>query len=175
MPGDDAAVITAPAKKKKIRRYDMSPCPECGEMVDNAATRCPYCRTALEVDEEAQYKRWRKCPNCGQQKAKRVLWTFWGSFYFSALFHHVSCQECGTCYNGRTGQSNVGPAILIMSVVVMAIGGLGRLIVYFFERQGYDVQDWLGIACWCVTGLGLAGAISGVTLWLALRSVAGRR
>ena len=34
-------------------------------MVDNTATKCPHCKTPLEIDEEEQWKRWKKCPSCG--------------------------------------------------------------------------------------------------------------
>jgi len=46
------------------------------------------------------------CPNCGQSNAKKVRYTWWGGALGPALFSHVKCQNCGTEYNGKTGQSN---------------------------------------------------------------------
>jgi uncharacterized protein YbaR (Trm112 family) len=134
---DEAAVIAAPPKKKGGRKSDMSPCPECGEMVDNAATKCPHCKTPLEVDDEAEYEKWKKCPACGQRKAKRVLWTLWGSFYFTALFKHVRCADCGKTYNGKTGKSNAVVAAVCVTVPLLAIAGIGIGIWFYYKSLGY--------------------------------------
>jgi hypothetical protein len=50
-----------------------------------------------------------------------VTWTFWGSFYGPALLTHVRCRECGGTYNGRTGGSNLIPAILFVTVALVLI------------------------------------------------------
>jgi hypothetical protein len=134
---EDEKVITSPTKKK--RKSDMSPCPECGEMVDIAATKCPHCKTPLEADDEEEYKRWKKCPNCGKQMAKRVLWTFWGSFYFTAIFKHVRCEDCGTKYNGKTGKSNMVPAVLCVSIAAVLILALAVLILWLLSLRGYHI------------------------------------
>jgi DNA-directed RNA polymerase subunit RPC12/RpoP len=133
---DDDAVIAGPPTKKK-RKSDMAPCPECGEPVDVAATKCPHCKTPLEADEEEEYRKWKKCPTCGKQAAKRVLWTFWGSFYFTALFKHVRCEECGTKYNGKTGKSNLVPALMCVSIALLLILGLAVLILWILSTRGY--------------------------------------
>jgi hypothetical protein len=76
-----------------------------------------------------QYK---PCPRCGARKSERVVFTFWGSFYGPALFTHVRCPRCSYAYNGRTGRSNLIPAIIFVTVplvLILAIfGGLGFLI-----------------------------------------------
>ncbi|HET7145161.1 MAG TPA: hypothetical protein VFI68_14170 [Anaerolineales bacterium] len=46
------------------------------------------------------------CPNCGQSNAKKIRYTWWGGALGPAIFSHVKCQNCGTEYNGKTGQSN---------------------------------------------------------------------
>jgi hypothetical protein len=134
---EEAAIATAPGKPKKKGKRDQSPCPECGEMVDNTATKCPFCKTPLEVDEEEQWQKWKPCPSCGQKKGERVLWTLWGSFYFSAMFHHVRCAECGTKYNGNTGRSNIVPAIICVTIPLLAIVGIGIAIYYYMRSIGY--------------------------------------
>ena len=42
------------------------------------------------------------------------------------MFTHVRCKHCGTCYNGRTGESN-NTAIIIYVVVGLVVGGARRL------------------------------------------------
>ena len=46
------------------------------------------------------------CPNCGQNNAKKVGYTWWGGALGPSMFTHVKCQSCGTQYNGKTGKSN---------------------------------------------------------------------
>ena len=162
---DEAAVITSP-RKKKGRHADMSPCPECGEMVDNDARKCPHCRTPLEVDDEEEYQKWKRCPDCGQQKARRVLWTFWGSFYFTAIFRHVRCEECGATYNGRTGKSNIGPAVICVSVPLAAIAAIGHVIMWIFRDRGSEPPDWLRYLAFGVDGIAGLGILAGIILWL---------
>ncbi len=162
---DEAAVMTSP-RKKKGRQSDMSPCPECGEMVDNDARKCPHCRTPLEVDDEEEYKKWKKCPECGQKRARRVLWTFWGSFYFTAIFKHVRCEECGTTYNGKTGKSNLGPAVICVSVPLLAIAAIGHVILWIIRDRGADPAEWLTYLVWGMDGVAGLGVLAGVILWL---------
>jgi DNA-directed RNA polymerase subunit RPC12/RpoP len=73
------------------------------------------------------------CPRCGTPDPQRVLWTFWGSIYGPALFHHVACRKCGTTYNGQTGRSNL-PVIICFTVIpllgILFIGWvLGRMLL----------------------------------------------
>jgi hypothetical protein len=56
-----------------------------------------------------------------------VLFTPWGSFYGPALFNHVRCPECRYAYNGRSGGSNLIPAILF---VVAPLVLMAAIIVY---------------------------------------------
>lgn len=94
-----------------------------------------------DLEDEAPRVRRRSkyepCPNCGAEDPKRVKWTFWGSFYFTALFSHVRCQECGTAYNGRSGRSNIVPAIVCVGVMLIGILALLGFIAWFIARQGY--------------------------------------
>jgi hypothetical protein len=90
----------------------------------------------VELDEDAappKGKSFKPCPRCGAEGAKRVLFTPWGSFYGPALFNHVRCPECRYAYNGRSGGSNLIPAILfvVIPLVLMAaiIGYLALLII----------------------------------------------
>ena len=133
---DDGAVSAEPPRKKGRKSENMTPCPECGEMVDDAAVKCPHCKAVLEADEEEEYKRWKKCPHCRKQMGRRVLWTFWGSFYFTALFKHVRCDECGTAYNGKTGRSNIVPALMCVFVALLLIGGIVGFIIWMLKDRG---------------------------------------
>src|SRR5205823_11624228 len=56
-----------------------------------------------EEEREARRSKYKACPQCGAYGARRVKWTFWGSFYGPAMFNHVECPDCGYRYNGRTG------------------------------------------------------------------------
>ena len=126
-------------------------CPKCEELVpvrsDQLATEAVRVGMPLaaetgrqvahiELDEDAPpLKRgsFKPCPRCGAEGAKRVLFTPWGSFYGPALFNHVRCPECGHAYNGRSGGSNLIPAVLFVAIplVLMAaiIGYIAMLII----------------------------------------------
>jgi predicted RNA-binding Zn-ribbon protein involved in translation (DUF1610 family) len=130
--------ITAePPKPKKASA--KQPCPECGEPVSRTATKCPYCKAPLDEDDEEDDEReqrkrskFKPCPRCGESGARRVVWTIWGSFYGPALFTHVRCPGCGYAYNGRSGRSNLIPAIIFVTVplvlILAILGGLGWII-----------------------------------------------
>jgi predicted Zn finger-like uncharacterized protein len=113
-------------------------CPECGKAIALAARKCRYCRAWVEDDEEEDddYRPrsfWKPCPRCGTRGAERVAFTFWGSFYGPALFSHVRCPGCGYGYNGKTGGSNLIPAIIFVLVplfgILAILGGLAYLIL----------------------------------------------
>ena len=46
------------------------------------------------------------CPKCKSTNAEKVKFTWWGGALGPSVFTHVKCQNCGTEYNGKTGQSN---------------------------------------------------------------------
>jgi predicted RNA-binding Zn-ribbon protein involved in translation (DUF1610 family) len=124
-PVEDDAEAAAEAPSSSRR------CPQCGEKVAATARRCRHCRTWLDEEDEEQDERPRRrrgsfkpCPRCGATRAERVTWTPWGSFYGPALFTHVRCRECGYGYNGRTGRSNLIPAILMVAIPLILILGL---------------------------------------------------
>ena len=102
-------------------------CPRCGEKIAAGANRCRYCRAWLDEEEEEPRETRRRrrdfkpCPRCGASRAERVTWTPWGSFYGPALFTHVRCRECGYGYNGRTGRSNLVPAIFMVAIPLILI------------------------------------------------------
>jgi uncharacterized paraquat-inducible protein A len=81
----------------------------------------------VEPDEDAapsKRKSFKPCPRCGAEGAKRVLFTPWGSFYGPALFNHVRCPECRYAYNGRSGGSNLIPAILFVTVPLVLMAAI---------------------------------------------------
>src|SRR5262245_34755307 len=78
-------------------------------------------------------KKYEPCPRCGEEDAKKVTWTWWGSFYGPAMFNHVRCLGCGHCYNGRTGGSNAIPATIFFVVplllILAIIGGIFYMLI----------------------------------------------
>jgi hypothetical protein len=77
------------------------------------------------------------CPNCDAPgHAHPVAWTFWGGLIGPRLFSHVCCNECGTCYNGRTGRSN-NTAIAIYLIVTFVISAAIGFCVIFGAILGH--------------------------------------
>jgi ribosomal protein S27E len=90
-----------------------------------------------EEDDRPRKGKYKPCPRCRARGPKKVTWTPWGSFYGPAMFSHVRCQECGYAYNGKTGGSNLIPAILFVAVPLIGILGIiGGLAFVLFQR-GY--------------------------------------
>jgi hypothetical protein len=99
-------------------------CPACGWRIPAHASKCKFCKAWVDDDDEEDEGRgseYKPCPRCRARGARRVLWTFWGSFYGPALFSHVECPKCGATYNGRTGRSNLVPAVAFVSVPLLLI------------------------------------------------------
>jgi predicted Zn finger-like uncharacterized protein len=146
VPEGPRANVTAeePARlRPESGRGRTRECPECGGQVSVTARTCRHCRARLDPDEaEDEEFRVRSpfvpCPRCHARGAKRVIFTFWGSFYGPALFSHVRCPECGYAYNGRTGGSNLVPAIFFVTIpligIIVIVGLLGLLIYTTFHR-----------------------------------------
>jgi hypothetical protein len=83
-----------------------------------------------DYDDEPRPRRRRRsgqgayadCPNCGcPGYAERVSFTWWGGFLGPAMLTYVRCNECGHCYNGKTGNDNTA-GIAIYTIVGVAIG-----------------------------------------------------
>jgi C4-type Zn-finger protein len=91
-------------------------------------------------DDDPDRPRYKPCPQCGGEEARRVKWTPWGSFYGPALFTHVRCEECGYKYNGRSGRSNTIPAIIFVTVPLLGILGILGFIGYVVARS----MGWIG-------------------------------
>jgi predicted Zn finger-like uncharacterized protein len=163
-----AEILKCPGCQAVLRvRADMAgkeiKCPRCGRAmpvpaaearVGEKARPAPAEVVTVEpIDEEEEVpakpaSRFKPCPRCGAAESKRIPFTFWGSFYFTALFSHVGCPACGCRYNGRTGRSNLLPATACVSVALACLGGLFWVIVYLFQKQGYSwdaALKYLGI------------------------------
>ncbi len=79
------------------------------------------------------------CPKCRCTDVEKVRWTPWGSFFGPALFNHVRCTECGYAYNGKTGGSNLIPAIFFVVIPLILIGLIGWFIFDLLQEKG-----WIG-------------------------------
>jgi hypothetical protein len=74
--------------------------------------------------------KYAECPNCGcPGHATRVGFTWWGGVLGPALFTHVRCRDCATCYNGKTGNYNTTAIAIYLSV------GLG--VAFLFMIVGF--------------------------------------
>jgi predicted Zn finger-like uncharacterized protein len=90
-----------------------------------------------EEERPARSSKYKACPQCGAYGARRVKWTFWGSFYGPAMFTHVECPDCGYRYNGRTGGSNLVPAIVFVTVPLLLILGIIGGLLFYVHRLGH--------------------------------------
>ncbi len=115
----DEAITTEPLKSKKGRKA--------------------ISRRENDPDEEiaANHSKYKPCPRCGEEGAKRVKWTPWGSFYGPALLTHVRCPGCGYAYNGKTGGSNLIFAIIFVTIPMLVILGILGALAWFVHHQGY--------------------------------------
>jgi transposase-like protein len=61
------------------------------------------------------------CPLCSSSTAAPVGYSLWGGILGPKLLTHVKCSECGTTYNGKTGQSNAtGIAVYLVVSTILA-------------------------------------------------------
>jgi hypothetical protein len=124
-------------------------CPKCGKPVPVPAAEEEELVELTAVDDEEleqeeeeerprkKASKYKPCPQCGATGARKVKWTWWGSFYGPAMFTHVRCPECEYAYNGRTGGSNLIPAILFVAVPLMGILALIGVIVYIVVTRRF--------------------------------------
>ncbi len=106
---------------------------------DDEDRRRPRRRHDDEEEEEDREDgpHFKRCPACGGRRADRVKWTAWGSFYGPALFTHVRCRKCGYAYNGRTGRSNLLPAIVFVTIPVLGILAILGAIFWILRARGH--------------------------------------
>jgi predicted Zn finger-like uncharacterized protein len=134
-PEPEEAITSAPARKRRgeeDRPRGRQRDEEDYEDEDDAPRRK---RRRRDDGDRGGRPRYKPCPRCGGDEAKRVVWTPWGSFYGPAMFTHVRCLDCDYKYNGRTGGSNLIPAIIFVSVPLIAILGLLGFIVWMILRS----------------------------------------
>ena len=71
------------------------------------------------------------CPNCSSTRASLVGFSWWGGILGPRHLTHVKCPDCGTAYNGKTGQSNtVGIIIYLMVGTVLGFGIVLLLLLH---------------------------------------------
>ncbi len=63
---------------------------------------------------------YKPCPKCSSTRATKVGFTWWGGLIGPSLLTHVTCDECGAAFNGKTGRSNT-VGIIVYSVIVLII------------------------------------------------------
>lgn len=133
VPAKPAKAAPAAIKTTKPEPAELEPV-EAEENLTTTPSR-PKRGRAERAEEKAKPRSlWVPCPKCGTEEPKRVKFTFWGSFYGPKLFNHVRCQECGSTYNGKTGGSNILPAIGCVMVplfgIILILSGLGGFVYY---------------------------------------------
>lgn len=127
----------SPSPNRGEERGGMQRCPNCGKPISVKAQKCKYCRAWLDEDEEDEpYTEYVPCPRCGARRSERVVFTFWGSFYGPALLTHVQCPKCYYKYNGKTGKSNLIPAIIFVLVPLFLIFAVIVGLVFFAISLG---------------------------------------
>jgi DNA-directed RNA polymerase subunit RPC12/RpoP len=143
-PGGEVAAeaITLEPEGAKAEPTATRRCPACGERIAVTARQCRYCQADVAEAERAEppaerRSKYKPCPRCGEEGAKRVKFTFWGSYYGTALFNHVRCPACGYKYNGKTGRSNILPAIVFVTVPLLGILALIGWALWYIHKQGY--------------------------------------
>jgi hypothetical protein len=133
--------ITEQARPATSGPVTVEPLDDDEEEVVRVKRRSPAAEEAEDDDEEEvsvkRRSKYEPCPRCGAEESKRIPFTFWGSFYITALCCHVGCPECGCRYNGRTGRSNLLPAILCVSVALAGMIGLLGVIYYLLHSRGH--------------------------------------
>jgi phage FluMu protein Com len=149
----DVRVTTAPVKKGKAKSREEEDDEDDrrsrvrGERDDDRRSRVRQeedddrtrkrKRRRDEDEEDEGSSPYKRCPKCRARGAERVKWTAWGSFYGPAMFSHVRCPECGYCYNGKTGRSNMLPAIIFVSVPLLGILAILGAIFYILRVRGH--------------------------------------
>ena len=76
------------------------------------------------------------CYNCGADAASRVGFTWWGGVFGPMILNHVSCDRCGTTYNGRSGKSNNTGIAIYVGVGFAIAGVLGVLAIVNAAMNG---------------------------------------
>jgi hypothetical protein len=135
-PADEGITEVEPASSAPPNEGTKS-CPFCGRSIAATARKCRFCRSRLDERRQPGRRtggRYKPCPRCGAHGAERVSWTFWGSFYGPALFSHVRCPECGHGYNGKTGGSNLIPAIFFVTIPAIGIVALLGFIAWMIIK-----------------------------------------
>jgi len=138
VPVPSAEFETEPSVVEEITASPMPPTAK--------AERVRPSKVEKEIRQEPIAKggsQWVPCPKCGATDPKRVKFTFWGSFYGPKLFSHVRCQECRTAYNGKTGGSNIVPAIgcivvpafLILLIIAACVAFVWYTVWYLPEEE----------------------------------------
>ncbi len=113
---------------------------ESDEITKNVGTeqkpRCEACKSHLEKfdalidDGETITSDIAKCPKCNSTEAIKITnYTWWGGFLGPRLFNAVTCVNCGTKYNGTTGDY-LNSAITIYLIIASVIMIVAVLLIF---------------------------------------------
>lgn len=75
---------------------------------------------------------YKPCYSCQKIDYTKVRSSWWGGLLGPQLLNHVKCNNCGTTYNGKTGQSNK-KAILLYSGAIL---GVAAILIYGLSFLG---------------------------------------
>jgi hypothetical protein len=137
---DDDVEEMAEVRRPRARRRN-----EEREDEDERPSRRRRVDDELDEDDEPRPRRRRRrarsrwrgefatCPNCGAPgDATRLYYTMWGGFIGPMLINHVRCNQCGTGYNGTTGEYNTAKIAIFLGAS-WAVGLVFLAFVIFMQ------------------------------------------
>jgi hypothetical protein len=85
------------------------------------------------------------CPKCDSSQARSVGFTWWGILFAVIGLQQVECEDCGTHFNGKTGDAltmgtKIVIAVFIICVLLITIIVPGRHGRSLLE----DIMSWWG-------------------------------
>ncbi len=75
----------------------------------------------------------KRCPACGSENVKKLIYTAQGGIIWTPFLNFVKCRACGVRFSGKTGELDpqVPAGMRIISVIVI-LGFIGVLVGFAF-------------------------------------------